>query len=168
MADISKIVPIILKWEGGFSKKKNDKGGATNKGVTLKTYRSYFGASKTENDLKNISDKEWLYILKTGYWNPFKADDIQSQSVANMIVDWAWNSGVSGVAKRVQQVLGVKVDGLFGKVTIAAINSRDPKTLFDEIKQKRIARYYEIVAADKSQKEFLSGWLNRVNDLKYE
>jgi lysozyme family protein len=85
-----------------------------------------------------------------------------------MIVDWAWNSGVSGVAKRVQQVLGVKVDGLFGKVTIAAINSRDPKTLFDEIKQKRIARYYEIVAADKSQKEFLSGWLNRVNDLKYE
>ena len=41
MADINKLKPFILKWEGGFVNDKKDLGGATNKGVTLKTYKVY-------------------------------------------------------------------------------------------------------------------------------
>lgn len=41
MANVEKLVPQILKWEGGFVNHPNDKGGATNKGITIGTYTYY-------------------------------------------------------------------------------------------------------------------------------
>ncbi len=41
MANINKLKPFILKWEGGFVDDPADLGGATNKGVTIGTYREY-------------------------------------------------------------------------------------------------------------------------------
>lgn len=32
-------MPFILRWEGGFSDHPADRGGATNKGVTLSTFQ---------------------------------------------------------------------------------------------------------------------------------
>lgn len=52
MADYTKLVPFIKKWEGGFGNHPKDKGGATNKGVTLATYRMVYGKNKTVDDLK--------------------------------------------------------------------------------------------------------------------
>lgn len=41
MADVRKLKPFILKWEGGFVNDPADLGGATNKGVTIGTYKEY-------------------------------------------------------------------------------------------------------------------------------
>lgn len=41
MAKIELIVPKILKWEGGYVNHPFDKGGPTNKGITIETYESY-------------------------------------------------------------------------------------------------------------------------------
>lgn len=40
MADVRKLLPFILKWEGEFVNDPLDKGGATNKGVTIATWRN--------------------------------------------------------------------------------------------------------------------------------
>ena len=40
MTDINKLVPLIFKWEGDWSDNKNDKGGVTNMGITLSTWKS--------------------------------------------------------------------------------------------------------------------------------
>ena len=40
MAKIELLVPKILKWEGGYVNDPLDKGGATNMGVTLETWRN--------------------------------------------------------------------------------------------------------------------------------
>ena len=40
MADVDKLLPFILAWEGKFVDDPDDRGGATNMGVTLKTWRS--------------------------------------------------------------------------------------------------------------------------------
>ena len=58
MADYRKLVPFIKKWEGGFSNHPNDKGGATNKGVKLSTYRMVYGKDKTVDDLKNLTESQ--------------------------------------------------------------------------------------------------------------
>ena len=39
MANIKILSPFILAWEGGFANDPIDRGGATNKGVTLATWK---------------------------------------------------------------------------------------------------------------------------------
>ena len=172
MADVKKLIPHILKWEGGYVNDPDDLGGETNKGVTFKTYQHYckvVGKVKpTIGDLQRLTDEEFEDILRTLYWNVCKADFIESQSVANMLVDWAWHSGNVTAIKRFQKVLGVKEDGIIGKVTLAAANSRSPLPLFGEFRQERIDYLNEIVKARPTNGKFLRGWMNRINGLQFE
>ena len=166
MANHKKLEPFILRWEGGFVNDKDDLGGATNMGVTLATYRSVFGSKKTVNDLKRMTRAQWGIIFKKFYWDKWKADDIKDQNVANILVDWLWASGSYGI-KLPQKVLNVPIDGIVGSKTIAAINSRDPKELFDAIKAERVAFIDRICQSRPANIKFKKGWLNRINDFKY-
>lgn len=167
MADYRKLIPFILKWEGGFADVKGDRGGATNKGVTLATFQSFYGRNKTASDLKAMTDAQWEHIFKIGFWDRWKADNIKSQSVANILVDWVWASGSYGI-KIPQHILGVYVDGIVGENTINAVNNEDSRVLFDRIKNERINFVHRIVNSNPSQKKFLQGWVNRINAFKYE
>ena len=167
MADYRKLKPFILRWEGGYINDQADLGKQTNKGVTLSTYRSVFGKNKTVSDLKKITDEQWEFIFKKFYWDKWKADDIKDQNVANILVDWLWCSGSYGI-KIPQRVLGVSVDGIVGSNTIAAINARDGRKLFDTIKQERKDYIDRICQTRPQNKKFKKGWLNRINSLDYE
>lgn len=172
MANVNKLKPFILKWEGGFVNDPDDLGGATNKGITFATYchyRKLKGISEPAilDDLKNISDAEWTEILKTMYWDKWQADRINNQSVANILVDWVWASGVYGI-KRPQKILGVQVDGIVGDKTINALNACDPMEIYFAIKNDRIRFIDEICKARPANEKFRKGWLNRINDFKFE
>ena len=141
----------------------NDSGGATNKGVTLATYRKYKVESASVDDLKVITDEDWTTIFKTMYWDKCRADEIASQAVANLLVDWYWMSGPTAV-RRVQRLVGVQTDGIIGPKSIAAINIKG-EGLAQDIYDDRRCFYEEIVARRPSQRKFLRGWLNRLNSL---
>lgn len=171
MADINELVPLIFKWEGNWSEHKNDKGGATNMGITLSTWKTQ-GYDKDGdgdidiNDLKLITKQDVIELLRKGYWNRWRADTINNQSIANLLVDWVWNSGSHGI-KIPQRVLGVTVDGVVGSKTIAKINSSNQEQLFNKLKQARRAFFIQITRNDKSQLVFLKGWLNRLDSFKF-
>lgn len=167
MADYRKLKPFILRWEGGYINDKADLGKQTNKGVTLSTYRSVFGKNKTVSDLKKITDEQWEFIFKKFYWDKWKADNIKDQNVANILVDWLWCSGSYGI-KIPQRVLGVSADGIVGSKTIASVNARDGRELFDAIKQERNDFIERICQTRPQNKKFKKGWLNRINSLAYE
>lgn len=172
MADVNKLRPFILKWEGGFVNDPDDLGGATNKGITFATYCQYrrkkgITEPATIDDLKNLSDSEWTEILKTMYWDRWQADRINNQSVANILVDWVWASGIHGI-KRPQKLLGVQVDGIVGEKTINALNACDPMEIYFAIKNDRIRFIDEICKARPANEKFRKGWLNRINDFKFE
>ena len=167
MADYKVIIPFILKWEGGFVNDPDDRGGATNKGVTIATFRQVYGKQKTVTDLKNITADQWKYIFKKLFWDKCKCDAIEDQSVANIIVDYAWGSGTSRAVRDVQAIVGTACDGIAGQKTAAAINGTDAKTLFNKIKERRIQFYNNIVKSNPLQKKFLRGWTNRVSSLVY-
>ena len=167
MADYRKLKPFILRWEGGYINDQADLGKQTNKGVTLSTYRSVFGKNKTVSDLKKITDEQWEFIFKKFYWDKWKADYIKDQNVANILVDWLWCSGSYGI-KIPQRVLGVSADGIVGSKTIAAINARDGRELFDTIKQERKDFIDRICQTRPQNRKFKNGWMNRINSLAYE
>lgn len=171
MANSSKLVPFILQWEGGFVNDPDDLGGATNKGITIDTFTEYKKRkgqkAPTVTDLKNISDAEWNDVFKSLYWDRWKADEIKSQAVANILVDWVWASGSHGI-KRPQRLLGVKADGIVGKQTIAALNAMDAATLFKMIKDDRAKFIDEICKARPKNEKYRKGWMNRINAIRYE
>ena len=140
-------------------------------GVTIATYKVYRkrkGLSEpTVDDLKHLSNNEWIDILKSLYWDRWKADQIENQSVANIVVDWIWASGNYGI-KIPQQILNVKVDGIVGPKTIDAVNSRNPRELFDMIKIARFDFIEDICRKRPANNKFKRGWLNRINDFVFE
>ena len=190
MANVDILLPFILKYEGGFVNDPADSGGATNKGVTIATWRSV-GYDKDGDgdidvqDLKLISNKDVRdRVLKPHYWDRWKADQIQSQKIANILVDWVWASGANGI-KIPQRLLGVAVDGIVGAKTLAAVNAADPDVLFDRIYQARetflrditnqsIASYEKKINRKATnaelmkytKKRFIKGWLNRLAAIK--
>lgn len=167
MADYTRLIPIIKRWEGGWSNHPLDKGGCTNSGVTISTYRFHFGKNKTCEDLKKMTEDEWNYIFKTGYWDKWKADEINSQAIANICVDFLWASGVYGI-KYIQRILGVAADGIVGPKTLAAINGyKTQKELFYKIWNRRKTHFEAIVKKNPSQQVFLRGWMNRLNAFKW-
>lgn len=166
MAQPEKLIPIILKWEGGYAPDIDGKT-CTMKGVTLATFRQYFGRNKTCSDLRRITDEQWKHIFKNGYWNKWKADSIDNQSIANLLVDWVFMSGVWGI-KYPQRILGVKDDGIVGNKTLSAINNHpDQEQLFNDLWNGR-KRYFENLAKrNPSKRKFLNGWLRRLSDYRY-
>lgn len=173
MAKIEKLAPFILQWEGGFVNDPLDKGGATNMGCTIATWRQV-GYDKDGDgdidvdDLRLITREDIINrVMKPHYWDRWRADDIRNQSLANILVDWVWASGAHGI-KIPQQILSVTIDGSVGPKTLTALHSRNPEELFYQIKQARINFVDNIVRNNPSQKRFINGWKNRINALKFE
>lgn len=166
MAKAEILMPFILSWEGGFANVAGDRGGATNKGITIATFRSVSGCNKTVEDLKRMTDEQWMAIFKKYFWNGWRADRIQSQAIANLLVDWVWTSGTYGI-KLPQKVLGVTIDGLVGQKTLAAINDYpNQQELFNKLWKER-REFFERIGRG-AQAKFLRGWLNRQNGIKYD
>lgn len=166
MADAKLMIPFIRRWEGGYVNDPDDKGGCTMMGVTIKTYQKYFGKDKTCDDLRNITDDEWLEIFKDGYWKPWKADEIKNQSIAQLVVDMGWGSGPKTAIKKVQACLGCKPDGIVGPKTLAALNQSPASGVFRKLWVMRYQWFHEIAKVGNNKK-FLRGWLNRLNDIKF-
>lgn len=170
MADHKQLTPFIKKWEGGYVNDPLDKGGATNMGVTIATYRNYRAkkgyASTSVEDLKAMTMVEWREIFKSLYWNRWRADEIRSQSVANILVDWVWGSGIWGI-KIPQRLLGVTSDGIVGKNTLTALNAQNPLAIFNTIKAARVTYIDDICKKTPTNERFRRGWINRLNDIKF-
>jgi lysozyme family protein len=165
MADIKLYEPKLIRFEGGYVNNAADKGGATKYGVTLATWQHLGHPSATADDIKNLTEDDFLIVLRT-YWNQWQADLINNQSIAELLVDWVYNSGVYGI-KTPQTILGVVADGQVGQKTINAINTANQAELFAKLKQARIDFFKAIVAHNPSQHIFLQGWLNRVNSFNF-
>lgn len=173
MTNIDKLIPHILKWEGGskFTNDPLDRGGATKYGITLNTlisnhYDINHDGKVNVDDVKALQLEDFKKILKKQYWDRWQADNINNQSIANLLVDWLWGSGKWGITIP-QSILGVPADGIVGEKTINALNASNQKDIYNKVWQARKQFYYNIAKNNPSQSKWLKGWLNRLNDLNF-
>jgi len=157
----------VLKHEGGFSAHPNDPGGATMKGVTLETYRTYKkNQHLTAEDLKKITDAELRDIYKRRYWDAVKGDDLPA-GVDYCVFDCAVHSGPGRATKLLQEVVGVKPDGSIGPLTMAAVKAHcltpeDTKALIAQYADKRLQFWQGLTTFAT----FGKGWTRRGNEVK--
>ena len=171
MAKIEPLAKFILSFEGGFVNDPKDHGGATNKGVTIGTWRQQ-GYDKNGDgridvkDLRLISDADATEILRRCYWRRCRADEIKDQSIANLLVDWLWISGTPAVTIT-QALLGVTADGIMGKNTLSALNRHNPEAFFSRLKARRKLYYERLVKSKPSQRRFINFFFQGVDGIRY-
>ena len=151
----------VLVHEGGWADHPKDPGGATMKGVTLLVYRNHFGADKSKDDLRNISDAELQKIYRSGYWDKCKCDDLPS-GVDYAVFDSAVNSGPGRGAKWLQGAIGAKQDGGIGPNTLGKLKGHEPAKIVNSICDNRLSFLQSL----DNWKTFGRGWQRRVDDLR--
>lgn len=169
MADFNEAIALVLKHEGGFVNHPKDPGGATNMGITYNTYKQYavqLGLTVSIQSLKSLHISQIAKIYKVGYWDKIKGDRIKDQQVANIIFDSYVNMGNTAI-RIVQKELGLLRDGKFGEVTLAAVNTAEPRLLFNRIKQARVLFYRSLVLRKPTMRVFAKGWSNRIESFRY-
>jgi lysozyme family protein len=173
MASFDAFFPTLLRNEGGFVDDPADPGGATNKGITLATFRTcaqrFLGIEPTLDNLEALTDAQAAKIYKPLYWDEIRGDEIGLQELANIVFDFQVNAG-GAASKLLQKVLNdlgaapaLSVDGDIGAGTMSALQRADATAVYRAYKQGRIAYYQDLVARRPPLAKFLNGWLKRVN-----
>lgn len=175
MANPNRIIPFILKWEGGLSKDTADaaairpvpdgSGNHTNKGVTWAVWANKYGTSSDSiNRWYKMTISDWRSIFQPLYFNTIGGDKINSQKIADILANWAWASGPKTPIKAVQKILNIATDGIAGPITITAINKANEKELLQKLQQANYQFFHDL-GEQPGYSKFYAGWLNRLNDL---
>lgn len=145
--------------EGGYVNHPKDPGGATNKGVIQRTYDGYRDRiGKPRQSVRSITMAEVMDIYKSQYWDLINGDALPD-GLDYAMYDFSINSGPSRAVKFLQEILGVKVDGVMGNGTLGAIQRRnDISGLIQELCLKR----WNWMKRLKTFATFGKGWTRRV------
>lgn len=158
--------------EGGYAFVANDKGGETYAGIARNYNPTWPGwdyidfIKRTNGPIAlNAKFPDIQYMVDQFYldrWNRNRFGEINSQAIANLLFDFHVHSQ-SHAIKTIQQLVGVKADGVMGPVTISAINSADTASLHDRLKAARLSFLKSLIEKDPSQAGFAAGWIARVS-----
>lgn len=161
----SAAIAAILREEGGYVDHPSDPGGATNKGITLSSYRRYVNPSGTKEDLKKLTVGEAEAVYAKQFWAPVMGDDLPA-GLDLAVFDFAVNSGPRRAIRYLQELLGdVEVDGAMGPQTLASVNRiRSIPHFIDAYMAKRDAFLRKL----KTWKVFGKGWSRRLTRISEE
>lgn len=152
---------LVLKHEGGFVHHKDDPGGATNKGVTQKTYDGWrLSQLLPKRSVRHITVVEITAIYRKSYWLAASCDELPA-GVDYMVFDLAVNSGVGWATKFLQEAVRVSADGVIGPKTLAAVRSLPAAEIVLRMRNRREAFYRGLGTFPV----FGKGWMRRLTEV---
>lgn len=157
------LIDGVIEREKGFVDHPNDRGGATKFGVTAKTlglWRKY-GRQATRQEVRDLTLAEAKEILRVQYLVGPGFDAIKDDVLRVIVVDDGILSGQTTAAMTLQRCLGVRDDGVIGKATKAALQACDPRVVAVRVIKARLVRYAQIVENNRTQGDFIEGWVVR-------
>lgn len=168
---------LLMQHEGLYSDNKNDPGGPTKYGISLRFLKNQHSLPPDINldgdvnaqDIKNLNIQQASEIYDTEFWNKLKLKNINSQPLANMVMGMCVNAGIREGIKMLQEAINlagddkVVVDGYFGPKTLEECNSLDSRNLIMSYKITACNFYKKIIEYNSGLRVFYSGWLKRVN-----
>lgn len=166
--------------EGGYSDNKNDRGGPTKEGISLR-FMLENGLKQFDNDkdgildgpdVQQLTDIEIHDIYKENFWRRGNMYQIQNKSIAIKVFDMSVNSGLNTGIKILQKTInilpphpGIKEDGILGEETLNEINGKEDdyvREVFLPTYRVECWHHYEkIIKSNPSQKVFRDGWEKR-------
>lgn len=141
-----------------------DVGGRAISGINSASYpEDYADIASIPQDSRGPAVADFY---KRCFWNPLQAGGIESQDVANRLLDQAVNGGLNTGAIMLQRAAndcGCKLtaDGHIGPMTLEAVNALDSDRLVTAFRARRAAHYEAIVAENPARSIYLDQWLAR-------
>ena len=137
-----------------------DQGGRTRFGVSEKAHPEAWQKGPPSFD-------DALQLAQVEFWDRHRLAGVNSQEVANYILDMIYNEGPAAI-KLVQVALNdfefVAVDGELGAQTLAAINRQEPAAFLRALSQHRRLFYKRLADENSVNARWLPIWLQRAAD----
>lgn len=145
---------FTLQWEGGYVNRADDPGGATNKGITWRTYSTWLTKhGHPQRPVALISDEEVETIYRENYWD-YCGCEALDLPVAVAVFDSAVNCGQASAKE------------FLANARIRAQVDTGPHVMAEMVIQQREAYYKKIIARNAKLHAFKDGWANRVRALR--
>jgi len=140
---------FVLQWEGGYVNHPSDPGGATNRGITQRTYDAYRARQGLPSqDVRYITDEEVRDIYYNDYWIASGANNLPPP-LDIVHFDTAVHSGPGQAQRFLQQV-----------------TDTEPCSRAERYLQLREEYLRKIVSKNSRLQVFMRGWMNRLNSLR--
>lgn len=157
------LIGRLIEREGGYVNDPDDRGGATNMGITQATLTAHRGYRVTAEQVRDMPREEAEEIYYNTYWlRPNFHTLGLSQYMEEFLLDAACHHGPRKAAELLQLAAGVKQDGMVGPVTAAACASMVSADLAAYFLGARVAFLGEIIENNRSQAKYAHGWMNRM------
>ena len=162
------MIDAILGREGEFVDHPTDRGGPTKFGVTLKTLASWLDKQVDANDVRALRREVAKEIFRSRYYVEPKINQLPCL-IQPLVFDMSINHGPGTAVRLLQEVLdsngySCSIDGGIGEETLECAQAAESdlgNKLVNELVDRRIDLYEDIVRQDPSQAVFLEGWLQR-------
>lgn len=150
MADFLTAYNVLAQNEGGYANVSDDAGGETYRGISrvyhpdwsgwawIDNYKASNGSISRGTIFPQLEGAVQEFV-RNNYWNKIQGDLIQNQQVANMVLDFCYQSGQG--PKEINIALGLPSVNTITNDTINTMNANATQA-FNAIKQQRIS-YYE-------------------------
>jgi len=132
------VIEELLQAEGLWVDDPDDPGGATMRGITLKSYCDYLGRDVSKDELRDMPKEDAVKFYKSIYWDGAKVDTF-SDDLKHLWMDMSVNHGKRNAGKILQQSVNTKenanvldVDGIVGTGTLNEIGILDIKDVLVE------------------------------------
>lgn len=167
--DPEEIVARIIGREAGFVDHPFDRGGPTKYGITLKTLSEWRGHPCTREDVENLEMAEARRIYLSEYVSKPGFDRISDPDLRELVIDTGVNHGRARATRWLQETAnrlgaGLKVDGVVGPKTLAAVNGLPARPLFVRLIVRRLQGFADYVQSDPRQLYALEGWVVRAGE----
>ncbi len=173
---------FTARFEGGYSDYKEDSGGATNYGVSLKWLQDLGTMGDVrgdidgdgdidKDDVKLVTPEMAKSLFFEKFWQTANLD-VFALHVAFMMYDMRVNHGPRGATYILQrgyndmlQKSVLAVDGVFGPKTADALLQKSGRALIDALARQRASTYESIMARYPKNEIFRNGWLRRAKEM---
>lgn len=158
---------IVLREEGGFVDDARDPGGATNLGVTARTWHSWSGQPATNETMKALTPAKVLPLYKGWFWDKIAGDRLPV-GLSLAVFDFAVNGGPGTAIRLLQGIVGAPQDGQPGPATLTAV-----QTYANRIGLAKLITRFNDARRDHYRalptfSVFGKGWLARVDRIEKE
>ncbi|WP_299378478.1 glycosyl hydrolase 108 family protein [uncultured Kiloniella sp.] len=186
-------ISIVLAHEGGFVYDRDDPGGATNYGISLRWLRQVgdlnFDGFKDgdinrdgvvdERDIREMSVDDAKVFYRQLWWDKYAFDDLPPLP-AIKVFDLAVNMGPRPAFRILQRAARsccyvLEDDGIIGPATRTVIESvcnkntgPDKHALVSAICSEAAGYYRYLIARKPAFSKYKNGWLNRAYYLPYQ